>query len=195
MRKLSLLVCLAFAFFVASTVAQTAPGGDSQGTQSSSPSMQQPNQQPGMSQPDNTSPSQTDQGTSNPNRSNGERTLKGCVQSQGGSYVLETKKGKEVALTGQDVSAHVGHEIAVKGTFGNGNGMSSTSSGNASGSEKTFNVTSVKMISESCKVGRTNSGSGPGSSSGHTNSGDMGSTPQGGNSTPSGTGNNSQPPQ
>ena len=66
MKKLFLPVCLAFAFFVASAVAQMAPGGGSQGTQNSSPSMQQPNQQPGMAQPDNNSPSaQTDQGTAN----------------------------------------------------------------------------------------------------------------------------------
>ena len=36
MKKLSLSVCLAFAFFVASAVAQMAPGG-SQGTQELSP--------------------------------------------------------------------------------------------------------------------------------------------------------------
>ena len=47
MKKLSLSVCLAFAFFVASAVAQATPGG-SQGTQNSSPGIQQ---QPGQQQP------------------------------------------------------------------------------------------------------------------------------------------------
>src|ERR1700694_277257 len=101
MRKLTVSLCLAFAFFVASAVAQTAPAGGRQGTQNSSPSMQQPgqypNQQPGMGQPDNTAPTaQTDQGSANQNRNSGEHKLKGCVQSQGGQYVLETKKGKTV---------------------------------------------------------------------------------------------------
>lgn len=167
MRKLSVLVCLTFAFFVASAAAQMAPGG-SQGTQNSSPTMQQPGQQPGgMNQPDTNAPTaQTDQNTSNENHNNmGEKKLKGCVQSQGGQYMLETKKGKMVAVTGQDLSAHVGHEVSVKGTWENG--MSATSSGSTGASGKTFNVTEVKMISDTCsgkamhKSESTGSGSSP----------------------------------
>jgi len=156
MRTLSLSVCLMFAFFVASAVAQMAPAGG-QGTQNSSPSMSQPGQQPGgMNQPDSNAPgAQTDQGTANQNHNNGEHKLKGCVQSEGGQYVLETKKGKTVALTGQDVSAHVGHEVAVKGTFESG--MSATSSGNTGASGKAFNVTEVKMVSDTCG-GKSHSG-------------------------------------
>ena len=180
MKKLFLSVCLAFAFFVASAVAQMAPGGGSQGTQNSSPSMQQPNQQPGMAQPDSNSPSaQTDQGTANPNHNTGEHKLKGCVQSQGGQYVLETKKGKTVALTGQDVSAHAGHEVALKGTWDSG--MSSASSGNAGASGRTFNVSSVDMISDTCS----------GKGSHHSGSMDH-SSPGTGNSTGNST---TQPPQ
>jgi hypothetical protein len=170
MKKLSLSVCLAFAFFVASAVAQMAPGG-SQGTQNSSPSMQQPGQQQpgGMNQPDANAPgTQTDQNAANQNQTNGERRLKGCVQSQGGQYALETKKGKTIALAGQDVSAHVGHEVSVKGTWENG--MSATSSGNTGASGKTFNVTEVKMISETCG-GKSHSGSMDHSSTGSGNSG------------------------
>jgi hypothetical protein len=194
MRKLSVSLCLAFAFFVASAIAQMAPGGASQGTQNSSPSMQQPgqypNQQPGMGQPDNTSPTtQTDQGAANQNRNNGEHKLKGCVQSQGGQYVLETKKGKTVTLTGQDVSAHVGHEVAVKGTWESGSsGMSSTASGNAGTSEKTFNVTKVDLISETC------SGKGMGHSGNMGNSSGSGNGTSNGSS-PSGSGTSTQPPQ
>jgi hypothetical protein len=179
MRKLSLSVCLAFAFFVASAVAQVAPGGGGQGTQNSSPSMQQPSQQPGqqpgIGQPDSNTPgAQTDQNTANQNRNNGERKLKGCVQSQGGQYMLETKKGKTVALAGQDVSAHVGHEVAVKGTWENG--MSATSSGSADASGKTFNVTSVDMISDSCS-GKSHSGNMDHSSQGTGNSGNSTTQP------------------
>lgn len=151
MRKLELSVCLAFALFVASAVAQMAPAGGGQGTQNSSPSMSQPGQQPGMAQPDRNAPgTPTDQNAADQNRNNGERKLKGCVQSQSGQYVLETKKGKTVALAGQDVSSHVGHEVAVKGTWETG--MSATSSASAGTSGKTFNVTSVDMISESCNT-------------------------------------------
>ena len=165
MRKLSVSLCLAFAFFVASAVAQMAPGGGSQGTQNSSPSTQQPgqypNQQPGMGQPDNTSPTaQTDQGTANQN------------------------------LTGQDVSAHVGHEVAVKGAWESGSGMSSTASGNAGASEKTFNVTKVEMISETCG----GSGKGMGHSGNMGNSSGTGNGTSTGNS-PSGSGTSTQPPQ
>jgi hypothetical protein len=169
MKKLSLSICLAFAFFVASAVAQTAPGG-SQGTQNSSPGMSRPPQQQpgGMNQPDaNTPGSQTDQNTANQNQNNGERKMKGCVQSQGGQYILETKKGKTVALAGQDVSAHVGHEVSVKGTWENG--MSATSSGNDGASGKTFNVTEVKMVSDTCG-GKSHSGSMDHSSTGTGNS-------------------------
>jgi hypothetical protein len=78
--------------------------------------------------------SQTDQ--NGPSANKGEKKLKGCVQSQAGQYVLETKKGKAIALAGQDVSAHVGHEVAVKGTWesGNASGMSSTSTGSGTNS-------------------------------------------------------------
>ena len=201
MKKLSLSVCLAFAFFVATAVAQTTPSG-SQGSQSSSPSMQQPGQQQpgGMSQPDNSSSSaQTDQGMSNQNHnsSSGEKKIKGCVQSQGGQYALETKKGKTVALTGQDVSAHVGHEVEVKGTWEKG--MSAASSGNAGSSDKTLNVTDVKMISDTCSgKGANHSGSMDHSSMGNGSNGSSTSGSSTGN-TGSSTGNTgnstSQPPQ
>jgi hypothetical protein len=181
MRKISLSVCLAFAFFVASAVAQMAPGG-SQGTQSS-PTAQQPGQYPSSQQPgmgQGTAPS--DQSTANQHENNGEHTIKGCVQSQGGSSMLETKKGKEIALTGQDVSAHNGHEVAVTGTWATGNETSSAASTGAGAGEKTFNVTHVKMISETCK--------------GKSNSGNMGNSGNTGTTSPSGTGQSTQqPPQ
>lgn len=184
MKTLSLSVCMAFAFFVASAAAQATPGA--QGTQNSSPSMSQPGQQqPGYGQQPGTQQPGMDQQTSDQttkNQDNGERTIKGCVQSQGGQYTLETKKGKEVALAGQDVSAHVGHEVKLKGTWQNGNSMSATSSSSsssASGAERTFNVTNVKMVSETCK-----------------NSSNMGNSgSNSGSSTPNSSGSSTQPPQ
>ncbi|HKW19166.1 MAG TPA: hypothetical protein VJO35_16790 [Terriglobales bacterium] len=173
MCKLSLSVCLAFAFFVATAVAQMAPGNSqgAQGTQNSSPSMQQPGQYPSQQQPGAAQPT-SDQNTTTQSQNNGEHTIKGCVQSQGGSSVLETKKGKQVALSGQDVSAHNGHEVALKGTWEKGSGnmsSASASSSNAGSSEKTFNVTSVKMISETCKMkGGSNTGTASPSGTGPT---------------------------
>jgi hypothetical protein len=193
MKKFTLSVIFTCALCTA--VAQMAPSGGSQGTQQSSPGMNGPRgqQQPGMGQPDQNSPmGQTDQTGNTSNRAEkSEKKLKGCVQSQGGQYVLETKKGKEVALTGQDVSAHVGHEVAVKGTWEKGgNASMSQSSTGASSNEKTFNVTSVDMISDTCGGKDKGKSSGMGSGTGN------GSNPAGtgaGTTSPSGTG--TQPPQ
>ena len=166
MKKLAVAIIVAFAFCTAA-VAQTATD-PSQGSQGSSPGMSQPStpsqqqpgqQQPGYGQPDSTAgqAGQTKDTGAAPTEK-AEKKLRGCIQSQGGQYVLESKKGKAVALTGQDVSAHVGHEVSLKGAWeGAGTGVSS---GGAS-SEKTFNVTSVEMISETCggKSSKGNSGS------------------------------------
>jgi hypothetical protein len=210
MKKFTLSIVVAFTLCVAAAVAQMAPGSSGQGTQQSSPSMSGPQgrQQPGMGQPDQNDPmGQTQDQTGNNNRmDNGEHKMKGCVQSQGGQYVLETKKGKMVALSGQDVSAHVGHEVSVKGTWSSASaGMSPSSSGTASSSgsassgERTFNVTDVKMISDTCSgkgkhsdngMGTGANGTNPnGSGTGTTNPSNTGAGTQG----PGGTG--TQPPQ
>src|SRR5437870_1782566 len=144
MRKLALSIIVAFAVYVTAAVAQAVNmGGSNQGSQGSSPTAQPGQTQRRQTQAGQTQPGQPggpDMGpgasgqeqngpSANTGASKGEKKLKGCVQSQGGQYVLETKKGKAVALAGQDVSAHVGHEVAVKGTWesGNASGMSSTS--------------------------------------------------------------------
>ena len=98
----------------------------------------------------------------------GEKKMKGCIQSQGGQYVLETHKGKSIPLTGADVAAHVGHTVALHGTWSSGSSATATSSGSmgsndstmgASGSGHAFNVTSVDMISETCNMGGKNKSS------------------------------------
>jgi hypothetical protein len=168
MNKFVLSMIAAFALCVATAVAQSSPAG-AQGTQGSSPTMSQTpgaNPQPGMNQPGST-PTDQNSGSMGKNQAEkGEKKLKGCVQAQGGQATLETKKGKEVALTGQDVSAHNGHEVEVKGTWAGSGSMSQTSAG--SSGEKTFNVTDVKMLSETCKgskeKGSSNMGSGTGAS-------------------------------
>jgi hypothetical protein len=182
MRNLALSIIVAFAVCVAAAVAQSGSmGGSTQGRQGSPPTAQPGQTQPGQTQPGypggpDIGSSQTDQNSpsANTGANKGEKKLKGCVQSQAGQYVLETKKGKAVALAGQDVSAHVGHEVAVKGTWesGNASGMSSTSTSGSNAGEKTFNVTDVEMISDTCKGSKKNStGTGAGSTGSSTGSG------------------------
>jgi hypothetical protein len=165
MKKLSLCTLVALALLVSSAAIAQA-GGSPQGTQGSSPGMSQPGsagqQQPGYpssQQPGSTGTmgSQTDQNAPSQKPEKSEKKLKGCVQSEGGQYVLQTKKGN-INLTGQDVSAHTGHEVAVKGTWENGGGSNSSAASSGS-SGKTFNVASVDMISDSCGGKKGSSGS------------------------------------
>ncbi len=174
MKRTLICVGTVFVFFVAAAVAQTNPSSDTpaqgtQGTQSSSPSMsnQQPNANPDSAQGTNSTAAQ---GTMAGNMNSSEKKMKGCIQSEGGQYMLQTKKGKDVMLTGQDVSAHVGHEVTVHGMWAGGtSGMSNTSTGSASASGKSFNVTSVDMISDTCSMGKDKK-SGMGGMSGSTGS-------------------------
>lgn len=190
MKKFTFSLVMACALCTAVAVAQMAPGGGGQGTQSSPGTMGRSDQQPGMAQPGTSSPSDQTGNTSN-RTEKGEKKLKGCVQSQGGQYVLETKKGKAVALTGQDVSAHVGHEVAVKGEWekGGSGAMSESSTGTAAGHEKTFNVASVDMISDTCGGKHKEKSSDMGNSSHGSNPANTGA----GSTGTSGTG--TQPPQ
>jgi uncharacterized protein YdeI (BOF family) len=170
MKKFMLSILVTLALCAATAFAQAG----AQGTQRSSPTMQSPNsqqQQPGMNQPGMNQPdptAQTDQNTANPNHNEATgKTLKGCVESQSGQYVLETKKGS-IPLTGQDVSAHVGHEVKVKGAWEKASaaGATSTESSSSAASGKSFNVSSVDMVSDNCKVKSKSSSSGMGSGSG-----------------------------
>ena len=142
MNRLLLSIATALVFFVATAIAQSAPQTDTQGTQGSSPSMGQGS-------------SASQGGISQGTETKGEKKLKGCIRSEGGQYVLEEKSGKSIALTGQDVSAHVGHEVAVHGSWASGGASASASSTNASAKAgREFNVSNVDMISESCSAGK-----------------------------------------
>src|SRR6476659_8601514 len=127
MKKLSLSIVTALVFFVATAMAQTTPATDPQGT-STTPSTASPSNQtstpesqsPAAQQPSSSS-STSAAGTQSASttESKGEKKLKGCIESENGKYVLEAKHGKEITLTGQDVSAHVGHQVVVHGSFQN----------------------------------------------------------------------------
>jgi len=175
MKKLSLSIVTALVFFVATAMAQTTPATDPQGTTppAASPSNQTstPEAQTPAAQPATTPPAGT-QSASAPD-TKGEKKLKGCVESENGKFVLEAKHGKEVVLTGQDFSAHVGHVVAVRGNFQNS--MAASASGETAGTAASagttstsstdttssadkkskagqeFNVTSIEMVSSTCK--------------------------------------------
>ena len=173
MKKLSLSIVTALVFFVATAMAQTTPATDPQGSTPTTaspsaptptPEAQAPAAQPGASTSAAPAAGTQSASTAEPK---GEKKLKGCIESENGKFVLESKHGKEITLTGQDVSAHVGHQVVVHGAFQNsmaasasgenaGTAASAGSTSTSSTDTKTkagqeFNVTSVDMVSSSCK--------------------------------------------
>jgi hypothetical protein len=62
----------------------------------------------------------------------GEKKLKGCIRSENGKYVLETRHDKMVSLTGsQDFAPHVGHTVTLHGKFVNGSNSAGAMSENS----------------------------------------------------------------
>jgi mating pheromone-induced death protein 2 len=115
---------------------QTSPSSSpSQTSPSSSPSQTSPSTSPSTSQtPDMSAPSSGKQTSGT--EAKGEKKLKGCIESQGGQYVLREKSGKEVALTGSaDFASHVGHTVTVHGTVEKGGAGAMGSSSGTSGSQ------------------------------------------------------------
>ncbi len=144
----AILPIAATLLFACAAFAQSTSPSEGQGTTSASPSMQQDSTQTGQT---------GSMGNNGHMGSSGEKKMKGCVQSEGGQYVLQEKSGKTIPLAGQDVSAHVGHTVTVHGSWASGS-SASASSGSASGNA--FNVTSVDMVSTSCNVGKNKSNGG-----------------------------------
>src|SRR5271154_914860 len=81
----------------------------------------------------------------------GQETVKGCLSSSGGNYMLTEKNGKAFQLTGETskLSDHVGHEIKVTGTAGSA--PASSDSGAMSQATPTLEVSSFKHISKTCE--------------------------------------------
>lgn len=121
---------------------QTMPG---QNEPSRAPGQTPPTQDPGMS-PSTQSQTQNQQPT--------EKKLKGCVESEGGSYVLREKHDKTVALMGgQDLASYVGQTVAVHGMY------ASASKGHDKNEQRQFNVSKVDTVASTCKLdkGKNNS--------------------------------------
>jgi hypothetical protein len=89
----------------------------------------------------------------------GERKIAGCIRSENGKYVLESKPHKKVWLSGpEDFSPHAGHTVTLYGTYLNGsvpaNGgradQKKSSEPSANRQESNFQVAKVEMVSDTC---------------------------------------------
>lgn len=173
---ISLLACTVAAAQGApsGTPSDSSPTNSQQGTDST-------NQGTGPNQDGSTPSTATDssmagasQGSSGNNEMKGDKKLTGCIRSENGKYVLETKHDKTVSLTGsEDFGPHVGHTVALHGSFakdrnagamsensgmsaGTGTSESKTSSASSSdGTASSFRVTKMEMVSETCSLNGT----------------------------------------
>ena len=101
--------------------------------------------------------------------SGSETTIRGCLNSSGGSYTLTDASGTTYQLQGDSskLSAHVNNEVEIKGTASGASGAGAagstspsagssastgaSSTGSAAGSQM-FNVTKVKKVSGTCST-------------------------------------------
>src|SRR5207253_4235477 len=75
-----------------------------------------------------------------------EKSLTGCIRSQNGSFMLEEKNGKFAKLNiTEDLSAHVGHSVRVRGIWAAGTAGSSSnpSSGSSASASNPSSSTST----------------------------------------------------
>jgi len=144
-KRTGLTIAATLAFGLCA-LAQQKPSNDPR----TAPPGADPNTMPTQQTPDTASSPQT-----SASDSKGDKKLKGCLRSQGGSIVLEEKKGKQVALTGgQDLAAHVGHTVVVHGSYAGAAGApgTATSTAGASGAGDQFTVSRIDMVSETCSA-------------------------------------------
>jgi hypothetical protein len=87
----------------------------------------------------------------------GQETVQGCLSSNGGTYTLTAKDGKNFQLTGDTakLSEHVGHEIKVTGSVSSesaspGSASGQTNSGQTGTEQPKLEVSSIKHVSKSC---------------------------------------------
>ena len=174
MRKTSLITAILLLSAVWA-VAQTSPSSSPQSTtpdtssqQPTSPSSTSPSQQPAT--PDTSSTStQTTTTQTTQTSSNSNTSIEGCLSGSAGNWTLTDQSGKTWQLAGDTskLSDHVGHQIRLMGTdnSSSASGSSSPSSsspssagatgaGSSSGTQPTFTVNKVKMISSTCSTSK-----------------------------------------
>lgn len=77
----------------------------------------------------------------------GDKTVKGCIRSNNGKYMLESKHHKTIWLTGsEDFAPHVGHTVTVHGSFLPSTGTSSAGQGSD------FLVKQIGMVADRCTL-------------------------------------------
>jgi hypothetical protein len=84
---------------------------------------------------------------------NGASRITGCIRSEHGHYLLESKHHKMVALTGpEDFAPHVGHSVTLYGNFlpGTATSASARTSTSGSASNANFQVNKIEMVSDTC---------------------------------------------
>jgi hypothetical protein len=115
--------------------------------------------------PDQSSTSATG-ATQSDNQSAKKAKMTGCVQSQGSGYALVDKKhpnGVQL-LSSEDLSAHVGHKVEVKGTWEAASSSASTSPSGTSTSASSSAPSSSNPNADTSAAG-AGSSAGTGSSS------------------------------
>ncbi len=168
MRKTSLITAILLLSAVWA-VAQTSPSSSPQSTapdassqQSTSPSSTSPSQQPAA--PDSSSTTtQTTTTQTTQTSSDSSNSIEGCLSGSAGNWTLTDQSGKTYQLSGDTskLSDHVGHQVRLMGTDNSssasnsssgsmGGSSTATGTGSSSGSQPTFTVQKVKMISSSC---------------------------------------------
>jgi hypothetical protein len=176
---LTMATCLAFtAALVAQSTQQTSPNN--------------------TPKPADSSPHSQQSSTGNA-ENKGEKKLKGCLRSENGKYVLETKHDKMVSLTGlQDFASHVGHTVTLHGKFVNNSssaGAMSENPGTGTGDSTTTGAASPSTGSNSGAMSKS-----PGTGTGDSTTTGAASPSTGSSSTgmsatgnsPSGEGSNFQ---
>jgi metal-dependent amidase/aminoacylase/carboxypeptidase family protein len=161
MKQLLLGIAAATALTVTTAFAQGYPQNPSpQSMPGQNPPSQSSGQYPPSQDPGMTPNTQTQ------NQQPTEKKLKGCVESQGGSYVLRGKHDKTVALMGgQDLSSYVGQTVAVHGMY-----ASASKDKQAKGEQRQFTVSKVDSVASTCKLdkGKNNSAPNPSGTNGST---------------------------
>jgi len=173
MRKTFLITAILL-LSAAWAVAQTSPSTpqsttpDTSSQQPTTPSTS-PSQQPAT--PDTSSTTtQTTTTQTTQTSSNSSTSIEGCLSGSAGNWTLTDQSGKTWQLAGDTskLSDHVGHQIRLMGTdnSSSASGSSSPSSsnpsssagatgaGSASGTQSTFTVNKVKMISSTCSTSK-----------------------------------------
>jgi len=204
MKNILLTLAVVLVFGLMSIAQDTTPGSPQSGAQGTSPttgtsstsSATGSGQYGGTSSGTQSSPSSPSasgsmgqsSSSSAESSTKGEKKLKGCIESQGGQYMLREKNGNQVQLTGSaDLASHVGHQVTVHGTYESNSASASGSSNDSkmpsasgsptanpsassSSSGQQFMVNKIDHEASTCKVKGANVDANPGAGMSGTSS-------------------------